>query len=326
MSMLPGHASTTPSACLGFCGRTILLSNYSEDLASASTTSFSSSLSRCGPCSFGYRNNAVSICEPCDTPLQPYDWMYLLFVAILPLLLHMQFIRAARKYCRTRYFEVSEYLCVILENVIACIIAVLVYPPRFSFLLNGCTKTDIKEWYPACYNPRIGFTKTMRCTYEVVFPLYSITFIHHLILIAATLVLRSTLYCALLYKAYNAKPFYAAIISVPILAAMHAIFSGVVFYSFPYILLIGSLWAMCFHLALEGKRPFKEMIVRLATSPTHLAFLSISMLMLSFGVVAIITPLDFPYRWSLLCVVPVPFIFYLVTIPFTNPTTTMRLN
>ncbi|NP_001360559.1 JNK1/MAPK8-associated membrane protein homolog [Caenorhabditis elegans] len=294
MSSLSGHASTIQPSCLGFCGRTVLVGNYSEDVEATTTAAGSTSLSRCGPCSFGYRNNAMSICESCDTPLQPYDWMYLLFIALLPLLLHMQFIRIARKYCRTRYYEVSEYLCVILENVIACVIAVLIYPPRFTFFLNGCSKTDIKEWYPACYNPRIGYTKTMRCTYEVVFPLYSITFIHHLILIGSILVLRSTLYCVLLYKTYNGKPFYAAIVSVPILAVIHAVLSGVVFYTFPYILLIGSLWAMCFHLALEGKRPLKEMIVRIATSPTHLIFLSITMLMLSFGVIAIIAPLIIP--------------------------------
>ncbi|KAF1751308.1 hypothetical protein GCK72_017862 [Caenorhabditis remanei] len=323
--MLSGHASTTQPACLGFCGRTLLLGNHSEDVATATSTS-DSTFSRCGPCSFGYRSNAASICESCDNPLQPYDWMYLLFVALLPLLLHMQFIRTARKYCRTRYYEVSEYLCVVLENVIACVIAVLIYPPQFSFFLNGCEKTGIKEWYPACYNPRIGYTKTMRCTYEVVFPLYSITFIHHIILIAAILILRSTLYCVLLYKAYNGKPFYSAIVSVPLLAVIHSIFSGVIFYSFPYILLIGSLWAMCLHLALEGKRPLKEMIVRLVTSPTHWVFLSITMLMLSFGVIALITPLEIAYRWTLLCVVPVPFIFYLLTIPFSNPTTTMRLS
>ncbi|CAP29295.1 Protein CBR-JAMP-1 [Caenorhabditis briggsae] len=319
MSMLSGHASTTQPACLGFCGRSFISTNYSEEATSTS------SLSQCGACSFGYRSNATSICVPCETPLQAYDWMYLLFIALLPLLLHMQFIRVARKYCRTRYYEVSEYLCVILENVIACVISVLIYPPRFSFFLNGCEKTGLKEWYPACYNPKIGYTKTMRCTYEVVFPLYSITFVHHMILMGAIFTLRSILYCAMLYKAYNAKPYYLAIVSVPLLVMIHSVLSGLIFYSFPYILLIGSLWAMCFHLALEGKRPLKEMIVRLATSPTHWVFLTITMLMLSFGVVALITPLDIQYRWSLLCLVPVPLVFYLITIPFSNPATTMRL-
>ncbi|CAI2355425.1 unnamed protein product [Caenorhabditis sp. 36 PRJEB53466] len=313
MSLLSDHASTQ-QPCLGFCGRSLL---FNSSDGAAETTS-------CGPCPFGWRNTAKSICEQCGTPLEAYDWMYLLFVALLPLLLHMEFIRTARNN-RSRYFEISEHLCVVLENVIACVVSVLIYPPTFTFLLNGCVKTSWKEWYPACYNPRVGYTNTMRCTYEVVFPLYSITFAHHLVLIVAILLLRSTLYCLLLYKTYNGQPFYYAIVSVPILAAVHSVFAGFLFYSFPWIVLIGSLWAMVFNLAQEVKRPFKDMLVRMVTSPTHVVFLSIIMLLLSFSVVALITPLDSVYRWLALCMVPVPLVFYIVTIPFSNPTMTMRL-
>uniref|UniRef100_A0A8R1HNP7 JNK1/MAPK8-associated membrane protein n=1 Tax=Caenorhabditis japonica TaxID=281687 RepID=A0A8R1HNP7_CAEJA len=325
MSISSGHASTPhPPACLGFCGLINVTRPTSHHIATSAT---SAEFTKCGPCSFGYRNDARSNCVPCDAPLEAYDWMYLLFVALLPLLLHMQFVRAARKYCRSRYYEIAEHLCVLLENIIACIVSVLIYPPKFSFFLNGCAKNNIREWYPACYNPVIGFSKTMRCTYEVVFPLYSITFTHHLVLVVAILIFRTTLYCSLLYKTYNGKPFYYAMVSVPLLALCHSALAGVFFYTFPWILLIGSLWAMVHHLAVEGKRPLRDMIVRLTSLP-HIVFLTITMLLLSFAIVAIIAPLELPYPsypCIALALVPLPFVFYLLTMPFTNPATAMRL-
>ncbi|CAI5450331.1 unnamed protein product [Caenorhabditis angaria] len=292
--------------CLGYCGR------YFE----ANSSDFS-----CRACPWGFRatSGESSPCEPCQTQLPAYDWMYLLFVALLPLLLHFQFVRHGRRFSRHRYFDIAEYVCVLLENISAALISVLIYPPRFTFLLTSCEKSTMREWYPVLHNPRIGYSKTMKCSSEIVFPLYSLPFAHHLVLISAILIFRSILYCALLYKSSNGKPFYYSLISLPILAGVHSLFAGILFYSFPWILLTSSIMILVYHLAEQGKLAICDLLARLVSSPMHLTILLITTLLLSFSLTAIIIPLNFSYRWFCVGLVPIPLIVYIITLPFTHP-------
>lgn len=56
--------------------------------------------SDCGACPRGYRVNAMSEmseCVPCENSPSQYDWEYLGFMAMLPLILHWFFIDLAAK-------------------------------------------------------------------------------------------------------------------------------------------------------------------------------------------------------------------------------------
>ncbi|CAB3398399.1 unnamed protein product [Caenorhabditis bovis] len=314
MSLLADLVSTESTAapsCLGFCGR-LAVFNESDPNRKQWTN--------CAACPWGYRASKRSICEPCTSPLPVYDWMYLLFIALLPLLLHMQFIRSARKYCRTRAYEAAEHISCFMENLIAALVSLFVYPPSFSPQLYTCSKSSMREWYPTSYNPLIGYTKTMRCSYEVVFPLYSLPFLHYSVLFACIIVFRSTLYCILLHKTYNGKPFYYALLSLPLMAGIHGFFAGVLYYTFPILLLLGTIGATVYHLAHEGKRTIREMIVRVATSPTHLFLMLISMSLLAFSLIALASPNEISHKWVILVLVPLPSMFYLLTMPFSHPT------
>lgn len=48
----------------------------------------SNNYSECGVCPRGYRSNSNSICEFCDDHPELYDWLYLGFMTLLPLVLH----------------------------------------------------------------------------------------------------------------------------------------------------------------------------------------------------------------------------------------------
>ncbi|KAK6031332.1 putative adipose-regulatory protein, partial [Ostertagia ostertagi] len=77
---LLGDATSLPSLCHGFCGR--------YKLPAGNDSGTETIWSECGPCKWG--NGAVDhrVCSPCQSELSPYDWLFLLFMAILPLLVH----------------------------------------------------------------------------------------------------------------------------------------------------------------------------------------------------------------------------------------------
>lgn len=60
-----------------YCGRTQL-----ED----------ASWGECGACPRGYRTNASSYCMPCTDEPSLYDWQYLGFMVLIPMVLHWFFI------------------------------------------------------------------------------------------------------------------------------------------------------------------------------------------------------------------------------------------
>lgn len=57
-----------------------------------------SAYTECGACPRGYRvDSDTSLCSPCITQPTTYDWLYLGFMAMLPLILHWFFIDLAAK-------------------------------------------------------------------------------------------------------------------------------------------------------------------------------------------------------------------------------------
>ncbi|XP_048341915.1 JNK1/MAPK8-associated membrane protein [Sphaerodactylus townsendi] len=68
-------------ACLGlYCGRTFKIVNGTEIPGD------------CGVCPRGQRTDDQKICQPCEGSPERYDWLYLGFMAMLPLILHWFFI------------------------------------------------------------------------------------------------------------------------------------------------------------------------------------------------------------------------------------------
>lgn len=54
----------------------------------------------------------------------------------------------------------------------AAVCTLLVMEPYGSFAVRSCEVKDLADWYTMLYNPRPGYTTTLHCTQEVVYPLY----------------------------------------------------------------------------------------------------------------------------------------------------------
>lgn len=134
-----------------------------------------------------------SVCDECTTPLELYDYSFLVFHALVPLFVNGLFVKwysarhsrssahtyVSRTDCLVYFFSllrsqlwlIAQLACCLLESSIAFVCSLLLVKPVGSLVVHGCRKGGIQEWYPMFHNPVINYTHTLRCTYEVVYPL-----------------------------------------------------------------------------------------------------------------------------------------------------------
>ncbi|VDM69437.1 unnamed protein product [Strongylus vulgaris] len=98
---------------------------------------------------------------------------------------------------------------------------------------------------------------------------------------------RTILYVMVLKRKRDAKAFYCALLSIPKVAIVHALLAGVLYQSYPYIVMLWSLGANAVHLAVEGKLSMKEIAKVVFTSPLHIAMLIVNMSLLAFALLAL---------------------------------------
>lgn len=125
-------------------------------------------------CAWGNRKNVMSsMCELCSSSLPLYDWLYLGFMGLLPVLLHSFCIEycggKARK--STTKILALQHVSSVLESIVAAVISLLVMNPRGSLAIDGCGVKDLRDWYTMFFNPTINYSRTLHCTQEAAYPL-----------------------------------------------------------------------------------------------------------------------------------------------------------
>ncbi|KAF6351470.1 JNK1/MAPK8 associated membrane protein [Rhinolophus ferrumequinum] len=146
-------------ACLGlYCGKTLLFKNGSTEI-----------YGECGVCPRGQRTNAQKYCQPCTESPELYDWLYLGFMAMLPLVLHWFFIEwYSGKKSSSALFQ---HITALLECSMAAIITLLVSDPVGVLYIRSCRVLMLSDWYTMLYNPSPDYVTTVHCTHEAVYPL-----------------------------------------------------------------------------------------------------------------------------------------------------------
>jgi len=64
------------------------------------------------------------------------------------------------------------YFLSILEIILAFILTLLSFPPIGKLTFNVCQVKFLSDFYPMFHNPIVNYRKKLRCSYEVVYPLY----------------------------------------------------------------------------------------------------------------------------------------------------------
>ncbi|KAI1701451.1 JNK1/MAPK8-associated membrane protein [Ditylenchus destructor] len=314
--------------CPGFCGR----------IPQVNESNGARFLSACQACPWGARSGKQSLCYDCSSSLNAYDYCFFIFHTLVTLFINslfvVKFYSRRKPTSRHRLWLTAQICCVMLESSLSLITALLISNPSGSLSVYGCPTQSIYEWYPMFFNPLVNYTKVLRCSHELVYPRYTLPFINLCIQLVNLLVLRSVMYIFAATKTGTklpAGPFYAALWVLPMTAFFHSILSGVVYFIFPYICVISSLALNAIHMAMQdmekGKKELKgikEMFkIVFSKNGEHLALVTVHMLLFGFGIVSIALfepgSVDWTIAPLLLVVLPVPTLFYILTIRLTVP-------
>ncbi|XP_047480874.1 JNK1/MAPK8-associated membrane protein-like [Penaeus chinensis] len=292
------------SHCPGrYCGRTKLRNE---------------SWSACGACERGFRSNPLSECKKCNDEPKLYDWLYLGFMGLLPLTFHLGCIDAAAKR-RTFTKEVMAlYASAVVEVAVAAVATLLITDPVGSFNIRSCTEHGLADWYPLFHNPNPNYEGVLHCTQEAVYPLYSMVFVFYTLCLMVMLLIRPLLSSKLL-PGRGKSAIYSALYFLPILIFTHAVGAGLIYYSFPYLVIILSVVSNAAHFAFQLDQSMPGLLLGCIRDIRNLVILIGHWGLHAYGIIAIMVLNEKDLYGSLCALVPLPAVFYILTSRFTDP-------
>jgi len=305
-----------PAPCPGlYCGRTDLsLVNTSADHGLR--------YSECGPCERGWRvinPGQSSVCQRCEEKIVLYDQLYLGFILLFTLLAHWVSIDFTAK---SRRFTKEILIChasATLEVVCSALVTLLLSQPAGQLSLTSCSVTRLSDWYPMLYNPAPNYQDTLYCTHEVVYPLYSIVFIFYAFSLLLMMILRPGLSSKFL-PGRGRNAIYAALYFLPCFALLHGVLGGIIYYCYPYIIIITSLMSCAAHFAFKLDQSVKSLVVSSVCDMRNLVILLGHWALHAYGIIAVTELKDLSLHLPIIGLVPLPAVFYILTARFTDPT------
>ncbi|MEE6494054.1 hypothetical protein FKM82_017008 [Ascaphus truei] len=171
-------------------------------------------------------------------------------MAMLPIVLHWFFIEwYSGKKSSSALFQ---HITALFECTAAALISLLVSEPIGFLHIRSCRVEMLSDWYTMLYNPSPDYITTLHCTHEAVYPLYTIVFIYYALCLVLMMILRPLLIKKIacgLGKSDRFKSIYAALYFFPILTLLQAVGGGLLYYAFPFIILVLSLITLAVYMS-----------------------------------------------------------------------------
>lgn len=182
---------------------------------------------------------------------------------MLPLVLHWFFIEwYSGKKSSSALFQ---HITALFECTMAAIITLLVSDPVGVLYIRSCRVLMLSDWYTMLYNPSPDYVTTVHCTHEAVYPLYTIVFVYYAFCLVLMMLLRPLLVKKIacgLGKSDRFKSIYAALYFFPILTVLQAVGGGLLYYAFPYIILVLSLVTLAVYMSASEIENCYDLLVR----------------------------------------------------------------
>lgn len=210
------------------------------------------------------------------------------------------------------------HLSALVETVFAACLTVLACEPRWKFDIHSCPVLRLSDWYTMLHNPSPGYDKTLHCTQEAVYPLYTIVLMYYALCIVIMMLLRPMLASKFLPGRGKASV-YAALYFLPMLVVLQAACGGLLYYSFPYITIILSVFSNAAHFAFQLEQSVKTLVRNTVTDVRNLAILFGHWILHAYGIIAVTELLDLKFHLALIALVPFPTVFYVLTARCTDP-------
>jgi len=305
------------ASCPGlFCGRT--------DWGSERPSNASKRYSSCGPCPRGQRSLG-SLCRECKSPPLLYDWLYLGFIALFTLLAHWVVIDLAASHRRLSRELLLLHGAALFEVGLSAVLTLLLAEPRWQFNIFACEVHGLADWYPLLHNPSPNYGAALHCTHEIVYPRFSIVYVFLGLCLLSMIIIRPLLASKLL-PGRGRNSIYAALYFLPIIAFVHSVLGGVVYYSYPYLTLLSSLVSCAAHFAFKLDQSLRSLLLSSITDSRNLTILLGHWALHAYGILAITELRQLSLHLSLLTLVPLPALFYILTARFTDPARISNIN
>ena len=143
-------------------------------------------------------------------------------------------------------------------------------------------------------NKPINYQETLHCTHEVVYPLYSIVFVFYAFSLLFMIILRPFLSSKFL-PGRGRNAIYAALYFFPIFALIHGVLGGIIYYSYPYIIIITSLVSCAAHYAFKLDQSVKSLVRTSLTDIRNLVIIAGHWALHAYGIVAVT---ELKVEWS----------------------------
>nr|KAF6500486.1 JNK1/MAPK8 associated membrane protein [Molossus molossus] len=211
-----------------------------------------------------------------------------------------------------------QHITALFECSMAAIVTLLVSDPVGVLYIRSCRVLMLSDWYTMLYNPSPDYVTTVHCTHEAVYPLYTIVFIYYAFCLVLMMLLRPLLVKKIacgLGKSDRFKSIYAALYFFPILTVLQAVGGGLLYYAFPYIILVLSLVTLAVYMSASEIENCYDLLVR----KKRLIVLFSHWLLHAYGIISISRVDKLEQDLPLLALVPTPALFYLFTAKFTEP-------
>ncbi|CAG7836150.1 unnamed protein product [Allacma fusca] len=288
-----GNVSKLPAYCPGlYCGRRVL---QEGNIWGA-----------CGSCPRGFRRNDQNyVCTPCQSDLLLYDWLYLGFMALLPVLLHLSSIET--KLLRSGKHTLGLVVCSVVEVALAGVITLLSWEPA----------SRMSDWYPIFYNPQPNFMETLHCSYEAVYPLYTIVLVFYAVADLLMLIMRFLAHVILGVKV--SKSIYAGLYFFPILALAHLTLGGLIYNYFPYVTIITSVISCSYNFSKRKNQDIRSLFLDSVKDWRNLGIILCHWFLHGYGIISITELKNFYRDLWLLSLVPLPALLYIFTVNFSDP-------
>lgn len=261
-------------------------------------------LGPCGACPVGYRANEQRECVQCLSDPTYYDLLYLGFMLMLPLIMHFYFINHC---CKDLKEQLVVFGSATFEVLSSAVVTVLLMEPVGSFRLYTCGVKQLSDWYTLFYNPSPNYLSKLYCTQEAVYPLQTLVLVFYFICLLQMMIMRFCL--KMMFGIYKKKAVYSAMYFFPILMFLHSVACGLIYYGFPYLSIFISMITNAWHQSTKSSRPSQPIF----KSTKSLMITGAHWLFLAYGIVSM------RHHFAYLILVPIPFLFYTLTLPFTDP-------
>lgn len=167
------------------------------------------------------------------------------------------------------------YLSAIFEVGLSAIITVFLSEPMLTFDIYSCGVSSLSDWYTYFFNPAPLYESTMICTAERVYPLQTMVLIFYVFCVTLMLLLRPFVNEKCKSKIEKAPmAVYYALYAFPLLALVHSLFGGLVYFAFPYLSIIISCGANAGHFAMKLDQTTKSLLITSVTDVRNIIIIS----------------------------------------------------